>query len=83
MGQDAQLRNASKSEMELVLARAQIDPERQSALLNNDHARLEALLGARTNVVCAIMPGKEEDDDEETPDRDDDEVTLSRIASAA
>ena len=75
MGRDAELRHATKNEMEMELTRAEIDPELKTAILNRDQAQLEALLGARTNVVCAIMPGKEEDDeeDEESPVQDDDE----------
>ena len=83
MGQDAQLRHADNNEMELALNRAEIDPNLQTAILNGDQVQLEALLGARTNVVCAIMPGKEEDDEEgdEHPLPDDDEVTRFHAAS--
>lgn len=82
VGQDAQLRHATNNEMELALTRAQIAPEPRAAILNNDKSQLEALLGARINVVCAVYPGKEDDDEEEeeTPVPDDDEITLSRIA---
>jgi hypothetical protein len=82
VGQDAQLRHATNNEMELALTCAGIDPEPQAAILNSDKAQLEALLGARINVVCAVFPGKEDDDEEEeeTPVPDDDEITLSRVA---
>jgi hypothetical protein len=87
VGQDAALRHAGKDELELALTNAQIAPELQAAILNSDQAQLEALLGAKTNVVCAILPGKEDDDEgEEAPSKDDDEITakaLPRIVAAA
>lgn len=83
MGQEAQLRHAGNEEIENALVRAEIDPELQAAIRNRDQAQLEALLGARTNVVCGIMPGKEEDDeeDEDSPDKDDDEILLSHATA--
>ena len=83
MGQDAELRHASKNEMELALADAEINPRLQAVILSSDQAQLEALLLARTNVVCGLFPGKEDDDgeeEEESPDKDDDEMTGSHAA---
>ena len=53
MGQDAQLRHASRSDVELALAGAQIDSELQAAILAKDQQKLEALLGS-PNVCCMI-----------------------------
>ena len=77
MGQDARLRHASQDEVELALACAQIDPELRAAILAKDQRRIEALLGG-SNVYCALMPGKEDEDGdtEESPSRDDEEITL-------
>jgi hypothetical protein len=75
VGQDAQLRHATKEELELAMNRAQIDPALQAALMRGDQNQLEALLGTRINVVCAIFPGKEDDEEEEAPSKDDDEIT--------
>jgi hypothetical protein len=76
VGKDAALRHAGKDEMKLALAQTEIEPQLQAAIASGDQARMEALLGAKTNVVCAIMPGKEEDDEgEEGPSKDDDEIT--------
>jgi hypothetical protein len=88
MGQDAALRHAIQNDLELALTRAQIDPQLQAAILGNDRAQLEALLGAKANVCCMVFPAKEdEDDEEEEPSRDDDEITarsaVRGIASAA
>ena len=83
MGQDAQLRRASLSEVELALKDAQIDPELQAAILDQDQRQLEALLG-REHLCCLMFPAKEDEDDdsEESPSRDDDEISL-RFASPA
>ena len=77
MGQDATLRHGTQDDLELALARAQIDPELQAAILGSDQSQLEALLGARTNLVCGIFPGKEEEEEEPEPTPDDDEITMS------
>jgi hypothetical protein len=87
MGQDAALRHATQNDVELALTRAQIDPELQAAILGKDQAQIEALLGASTNVCCAIAPGKDDEEEDEEPLRDDDEITAQSavhgIASAA
>jgi hypothetical protein len=87
MGQDAQLRHASRNEMELALAGTQIDPELQAAILAKDQSLLEVLLGG-DNVCCAQMPGKHDEDDEteESPSREGEETairsTFRAVASA-
>jgi len=81
MGQDAQLRHATSNELELALTDAHISPELQEALLQSDQAQLEALLGARINIVCSVFPGKEDDEEEEeSPSQDDDEITFLHVA---
>ena len=71
MGQDARLRHASQSELELMLKGEQIDPEVGAAIFAKNQARLDALLG-QGNVCCAQFPGKEDEDEdtEESPSRD-------------
>ena len=56
MGRDAQLRDASQNEVELELARAQVEPELRMAILAKDQQKLEALLGGGGNVCCAQFP---------------------------
>ena len=85
IGQDAALRNASPGDLAQAMARAGIDPELQAAIAAKDQARIEALLGAATNVCCVLAPEKPDDEDEE-PFRDDDDEIVARmpgVASAA
>ncbi|MBB6243959.1 hypothetical protein [Rhodanobacter sp. MP1X3] len=85
MGQDAHLRHASQDEVERALTGAQIDPELQAAILAKDQRQIEALLG-HCNVSCMLMPGKEDEDEdtEESPSRDNEEVTSqSKSCTAA
>ena len=78
MGQDAQLRQASRSEVELALKDAQIDPEIQVAILAKDQSKLEDLLGS-VNVCCMLEPGKEDesedDETEEQPSQGDEKLS--------
>ena len=78
MGQDAQLRQASQREIELALADAQIDPEIQVAILAKDQSVLERLLG-HVNVCCMLAPAKEDEKEEESPSRDDEEISLDSV----
>jgi hypothetical protein len=88
MGQDAQLRHGSQSEVELALTSAEIAPELQAAILANDQAHLETLLG-QAPLCVAYMPSEEEQDDEteETPSREPGEAPehtgLRAVISAA
>jgi hypothetical protein len=70
LGQKADLRHAPRTALELALAESGIDPALREALLGADQRKLESLLGADTNV-CAMSPGKKEDDEEEDEDEDD------------
>jgi hypothetical protein len=63
MGQNAQLRHAPQSEVQLALTRTKIDPELQAVILAKDQKQLEALMGGLTNVCCMLdcdMPGEDE-----------------------
>ena len=73
LGQDANLRHATRTELALALAEAGIDPALREALLGSDQRKLESLLGADTNVCAMIHPNKKEEDDEEDEDFDDEE----------
>jgi hypothetical protein len=80
MGRDPQMRDASPNDVAQALDRAQIDPRVKAAILAKDHRLLEALLGS-SNVFCGLLPGKqdeeeEDDDSEETPSREDSEISL-------
>ena len=77
MGQDAGLRHASLSQLELMLEAKKVEPELRAAILDKDQARLKALLG-QTNVCCLLLPSKEDEDDdsEESPSRENEEAIL-------
>jgi hypothetical protein len=73
LGQDADLRHAPRTALELTLAEADIDPALREALLGADQRKLESLLGADTNVCAMVSPGKKEEDEEEDEDDDEDD----------
>lgn len=60
MGREAQLRHASAAELATALNQQAVDPELHAAILAGDQRRLEAVLGARTNVICGMAPAEEE-----------------------
>jgi len=82
-------RYATGSQVEEALEQAQIDPAIRAAILAADPRRLEALLGAQTNVCCLVRPGEEEDeegdedddDDDDDDDDGDDELTSQRAST--
>ena len=55
IGQDSNMRHASRSDMAAAMANMQIAPEVQAALLSKDPQQLEAALGA-SNVCCMMLP---------------------------
>lgn len=73
-GQDAQLRHASKDDVELALANTKIDPGVREAILAKDQSRLQALLECAP-LLSMQFPGKE---DEEGEDEDDTEESPSQ-----
>lgn len=80
MGSHASLRHASSAELAAVLGRQAIAPELQAAILAGDQRRLEAVLGARTNVVCGMAPAEEESP---SKDKDKEEEEIRSVAAAA
>jgi hypothetical protein len=74
VGQDARLRYATSEELADALARADLDPAIQAAIVNDDAQQLRALLGAPAQLCCLIEKpeeGEEEDEDEEDDDGDE------------
>jgi hypothetical protein len=57
IGQNANLRHASRDQMEQALATAQIAPDMQAAILEHDQEQLQALVGA-SNTCCLLIPGQ-------------------------
>jgi len=71
LGQDADLRHASGSELADALAAARIDGAVRDSILRRDESRgLEALVGAKPNVCCGIA----------APTCLDDEVNMHNVA---
>ncbi len=78
LGQNSQLRHAGKPALYTTLSQHAVDQAAQWAILGGDSARLEVLLGARKNLVCGLTPGKDREDEQESPARDDDEEIGTR-----
>ncbi len=72
IGQDSALRFAATDELNSETALADVRPEIADALKIGDQEKLVALLGARTNIVCAVFPAKQ-DEDEKDDDKEEDE----------
>jgi hypothetical protein len=83
MGRDAHWRHTTGEAMEAALIQAGIEPPARAAILGEDRALLESLVGAGPNICCLINHPEEEeerreDDEEEEekkkePEEEDDE----------
>jgi hypothetical protein len=71
LGQDAELRYASREMLEEALRSAGIDPNLRAAILGTDHRALEALVGAEPNVCCSVHREDEEEEEEEEPEEEE------------
>jgi hypothetical protein len=56
-----------------------VDPQVRDALLRRDRAALDRLLGARHNIMIALVPAEDDEPAEQEPN-DDDEVRLAARA---
>ncbi len=83
MGRNAQLRHAGAADLALALEQAQLDPALRAAILSGDQSRLEALLGARTNVVCGFAPAQDDEDQQEAPNEDEEIVARASAVRVA
>ncbi|MEO5812548.1 MAG: hypothetical protein ABIU96_07440 [Rhodanobacter sp.] len=79
IGQDPQLREASRDGLERAVAAADLAPDLREAILSGDQAGLEALL-QRLPTSGYLFPGKE--DEEQSEEGDDEEVPLEEPADA-
>jgi hypothetical protein len=70
VGQDAQLRHASKDDVELALANTHIDQGMQAAILAGDQSRLKALLECAP-LMSMQFPGKEDEEEDEDEDTEE------------
>lgn len=80
MGRDAQLRHAGADALESALAHVGIDPPLQAAIANGDPRCLEMLLGARTDLVCGLSPGRQDNEEPAEPSKQDDDEEV-RVAA--
>jgi hypothetical protein len=85
LGQNAQLRHATRTELEQALLEAQLEPAAQAALLQADRQLLEQLLEVQANVCCMVHAPEEEEEEPEPDDHEseedddgDDEQTVER-----
>ena len=69
MGQNAGFRYANAEQLAVLMKDA--DPALIDAVISGDQIKLEAILGARTNVVCGVYPAEEPEDREEVPSDDE------------
>ena len=79
MGQSSALRYADAEQLTQLMA--DTDPALVAAVSAGDQRAIEALLGARTNVVCGVYPADEPQDDEPADDEDDKEKIKQLQAS--
>jgi hypothetical protein len=56
MGQDAALRHVTGQNLRQAMNDAKIDPALQAAIIAGDQAKIETLLGAKTNICAMIFP---------------------------
>lgn len=57
IGQNANLRHATRAQMETALVHAQIAADMQTAILEHDQEQLQVLVGA-SNTCCLLIPGQ-------------------------
>ncbi|WP_394199883.1 hypothetical protein [Shewanella waksmanii] len=57
---------------------AELDNELAVALQNKDNQQLNELLGVRNKIVCALMPAKD-DEPEENDESEDDKENSSKL----
>jgi hypothetical protein len=78
VGQDAQLRYATKEALESALVTAGLAADVCAAILADEHDRLAILVGAKKPVCCCLSP----DEDDDTDESGEDEI-VARIHVAA
>jgi hypothetical protein len=75
LGENAQFRYANAEQLAVLISGT--DPALIDAVISGDQLALEATLGARSNIVCAIYPADEPHQDEPSDDeQDEDKIHL-------
>lgn len=76
MGQNSALRYADAEQLAQLMT--DTDPLLVAAVRTGDQQAIEALLGARTNVICGIHPADQPDQDEPAePEQDPEQEKIS------
>lgn len=83
IGANAQWHDADPDALERAMDEAALDPLTRAAIRNVDRATLEALSGSRTIAHKNITPGKDDEDEDDAPDREDEEVRRKTRACPA
>ncbi len=73
LGRDADAINSADAILNHAAATSDLSAEIIIALKTRDQAMLIALLGARTNVFCAVFPAKQDEDEKDKQDEDEEE----------
>ncbi len=75
MGQNAEFRYANVEQLAALMA--DTDPALIEAVIAGDQQSLETILGTRSNIVCAIYPADEPQQDEPADDeQEEDKIHL-------
>jgi hypothetical protein len=81
LGQDAQLRHATRDELERALANTGISAAIRAAIFAGEQRQLETLVGAQSNICCMVAkPGFDDEEEEKigkVKDPDDEDVEES------
>lgn len=80
MGQNSELRYADAGQLAQLMA--DTDPKLVAAVTAGDQLAIEALLGARTNVICGVYPAEEPQDDQPVEDDDDNKEKIKQLKAS-
>jgi len=83
VGANAQWHDADPDALERAMDGAALDPLTRAAIRSGDRAALEALSGSRPIAHKNIAPGKDDEDEDDAPDREDEEVRRKTRACPA
>lgn len=81
LGRDADLRHATRDELKWAMP--DLDVESQRLLQVEDRPQVEALLGVKASICCGLVPGREDEEEEEEPGKEDEEIRSRTHARAA
>ncbi len=77
MGQDAKFRYANTEQLAALMA--DTDPALIDAVIAGDQQALEAILGARSKIVCMVYPVDEPQDEPQDDEQQDEQIRLQKV----